>query len=49
MTKELVSVGSPDDKFAKQAGVAKEAFETAITNVSELAKLVQRSRTETAK
>ena len=46
MTKELVSVGSPEDKLAKQAGAAKEAFETAVTNISELAKLVQQSRTE---
>ena len=47
VTKELISVGNPEDKFAKQAGAAKEAFETAITNVGELAELVQRSRTET--
>ena len=47
VTKELISVSSPEDKFAKQTGAAKEAFETGITNVSELAKLVQQSRTET--
>ena len=47
VTKELISDSSADDKFAKQAGAAKEAFETAITNVGELAELVQRSRTET--
>ena len=47
VTRELISAGSPEDKFAKQAGAAKEAFEIAITNVSELAKLVQQSRTET--
>ena len=47
VTKELVSVGSHEDKLAKQAGAAKEAFETAVTNISELAKLVQQSRTET--
>jgi phasin family protein len=47
VTKELISVGNPEDKFAKQAGAAKEAFETSITNVTELAKLVQQSRTET--
>jgi phasin family protein len=47
VTKELVSIGNPEDKFAKQAGAVKEAFETAVTNVSELTKLVQQSRTET--
>ena len=47
VTKELISDSSADDKFAKQAGAAKEAFETGITNVTELAKLVQQSRTET--
>ena len=47
VTKELVSIGNPEDKFAKQAGAAKEAFESAVTNVSELTKLVQQSRTET--
>ena len=47
VTKELISDSSADDKFAKQAGAAKEAFETGITNVTELAKLVQQSRAET--
>jgi len=37
VTKELISVSSPEDKFAKQTGATKEAFETGITNVSELA------------
>jgi len=47
LTKELISVSSPEDKFAKQAGAAKEAFETGITNFSELAQVFQQSRTET--
>src|SRR5262249_10349539 len=47
VTKELISVSNPEDKFAKQAGAAKEAFETGVSNVSELAKLVQQFRTET--
>ena len=47
VTKELMTVGDPGDKFAKQAGAAKEAFETAVTNVSELVELVQQSRSET--
>jgi len=47
LTKELISVSSPEDKFAKQAGAAKEAFETGITNFSELAQMFQQSRTET--
>jgi phasin family protein len=45
-TKELVGAGSPEDKLAKQADVAKEAFETAVANVSELAGLVQKSQAE---
>jgi phasin family protein len=44
VTKELVGAGSPEDKLAKQADVAKEVFETAVANVSELAELVQKSQ-----
>src|SRR5689334_25382472 len=33
-TKELITVGNPGDKFAKQASAAKDAFETTVTNVS---------------
>ena len=47
VTKELITYGSVEDKFAKQAGAAKEAFETVAANVNELAKLVQQSRTAT--
>jgi phasin family protein len=45
-TQELVSPGSPEDKLAKQASVAKGVFETAIANVSELTQLVQKSQAE---
>jgi phasin family protein len=47
VTKELITYGSVEDKFAKQAGATKEAFETVAANVNELAKLVQQSRAAT--
>ena len=45
-TKELTSAGTPEDKLVKQADVAKETFETAVANVSELAELVQKLHSE---
>jgi phasin family protein len=45
--KEVVSYGSPEDKFVKQTSAAKEAFETVAANAHELAELVHQSRTAT--
>jgi phasin family protein len=47
VTKDLVGAGSTEDKLAKQADVAKEAFEAAVASVNELAELVQKSQAET--
>jgi phasin family protein len=47
VAKELAGAGSTEDKLAKQTSVAKDAFETAVANVSELAGLVQKSNAET--
>ena len=47
VAKELANVGSAEDKLAKQTSVAKDAFETAVANVNELAGLVQKSNAET--
>ncbi len=46
VTKELVASGSTEDKLVKQTSAAKGAFETAVSNVTELADLVQKSNTE---
>jgi len=46
VAKELVGVGSAEDKLIKQADAAKEAFEAAVASVNELAELVQKFQTE---
>jgi phasin family protein len=46
-TKEFSVAGSTEDKFAKQADVAKESFKTAVARFEELAELVQKSQAET--
>jgi phasin family protein len=47
VAKELVNGGTAEDKLVKQTAVAKDAFETAVANVSEIAGLVQKSNAET--
>lgn len=48
VAKEFVgTAGTTEDKLVKQTTVAKDAFETAIANVNELAGLVQKSNAET--
>lgn len=44
--KELMTMGSPGDKAAKQTELAKTAFERAIANMRELAELVTKSNTD---
>ena len=46
VTKELTSVGTPEDKFAKQADLAKTAFEEALVNLRELVDTLQKSQAE---
>ncbi len=48
-TKELVTAGSAEDKMTKQAETAKDAFESAVASVNELAGLMQKSRTRLSK
>lgn len=46
VNKALVSAGSPEDKFAKQATVCKQAFEGTLSNVRELATMMQKTGNE---
>jgi phasin family protein len=46
VTKEMVGAGSTEDKLAKQATAAKEAFEAAVASVNELSELIQKSQSE---
>ncbi len=43
---ELMATGAPEDKLARQADLAKQAFETAGKNIEELAKLVTEGNQE---
>jgi phasin family protein len=43
---ELNASGAPEEKIAKQADTAKRAFETAISNIRELAEMGAKSNTE---
>jgi phasin family protein len=45
---EMMGAGTPEDKVAKQAELAKVAFEKALANMKELAELVAKSNTEAA-
>ncbi len=46
VTKELTAAGTPEDKFAKQADLAKSAFEDALENVRETLETLQKSQSE---
>lgn len=43
---ELSAAGTPEDRMAKQAEVMKKAFETALSNMKELAEMGAKSNTE---
>jgi phasin family protein len=45
-SKEFTAAGSTEDKLAKQAELAKSAFETALANVRELSGIVQKAGEE---
>jgi phasin family protein len=49
VTKELTAAGTPEDKFAKQADLAKSAFEEALANMREVADTPQKSQSEAAR
>ena len=44
--REVTAPGNPQDKAAKQAEVAKDAFERALSNLKELGELVAKANTE---
>jgi phasin family protein len=46
VTKELTTAGTPEDKFAKQADLAKSAFEDALVNVRETFETLQKSQSD---
>ena len=46
MMTEVMSAGSPEDRVAKQAELAKSAFEKALSNMKEVAEMVTKSNTE---
>lgn len=46
VTKELTAAGTPEDKFAKHADLAKNAFEEALTNLRELVGTLQKSQAQ---
>ena len=46
MSRELVQAGGPEEKLARQAELAKEAFEMALANMREVAEMVSRSNHE---
>lgn len=46
MLTEMMAVGTPEDKMAKQAELVKVAFEKALANMKELAEMVAKSNTE---
>lgn len=48
VTRDLSSPGMPHEKAAKQAELARDAFERTVTNMRELAEMVARSNTEAA-
>ncbi|NBC32770.1 MAG: TIGR01841 family phasin [Alphaproteobacteria bacterium] len=46
MMTEVMSASSPEDRVAKQADLAKTAFEKALSNMKEVAEMVTKSNTE---
>jgi phasin family protein len=44
--KAMASAEAPQDKAAKQAELAKSTYEKAVSNLQELADLIQRSNSE---
>ncbi|HIJ37488.1 MAG TPA: phasin family protein [Rhodospirillaceae bacterium] len=46
VAKELVEVGTPQDKAIRQTELAKEAFERALANARELSEIIAKSNNE---
>ena len=47
-SQDLMSQGKPEDKMAKQADLAKEAFEKALANMREIAEMAAKANNEAA-
>ncbi|MGQ0664679.1 MAG: phasin family protein [Pseudomonadota bacterium] len=46
MAKDMLAMGSPEDKAAKHTALTKDAFQRAVSNMRELAEMVAKSNTE---
>ena len=46
VTKELTAAGTPEDKFVRQADLAKAAFEDALANLREVLETLQKSHSD---
>jgi phasin family protein len=46
VSKEMTSAASTEDKFAKQAEIAKSTFESAVANAREIGSMVQKTSNE---
>jgi phasin family protein len=46
VAKEFAAAGTPEDKIARQAALAKDAYEAALANVRELAGIAQKANSE---
>lgn len=45
---DLMSAGTPEERVAKQADLAKQAFEKALANMREIAEMITKANTEAA-
>ncbi len=45
---DLMQAGTPEERVAKQAEVAKQAFERALSNMREIAEMITKANTEAA-
>lgn len=46
VAKEMTAAGTPEDKMARQAAIAKETFESAVANLRELSGIAQKANAE---
>lgn len=46
VTKEFTAAGTPEDKLARQAALAKDSFETAVANLRELTGIAQKANSQ---
>ncbi len=48
MISDMMSAGSPEEKMARQADMAKQTFEKILSNMKELAEMLSKSNSEAA-